>query len=64
MSRHFLRFGSTSGLFTSFFCGSLVNIKDAFSYVISVKHRLEPILIEGPSEFTSQVDEVVDVQVI
>ena len=46
-SRRFLRFGSTS------------NVKDASSYVISVKHRLEPILIEG---FTSKVDEVVDVE--
>ena len=29
------------------FCRSYVNVKDASSYVISVKHRLEPILIEG-----------------
>ena len=29
------------------FCGSQVNFKDAFNYVISVKHRMEPILIEG-----------------
>ena len=43
----FLRFGSTSGLFTSFFAKTKIDVKDASSYVISVKHRLEPILIEG-----------------
>ena len=44
MSRRFLCFVSTSELFTSFFAG--VNVVDASSYVISVKHHLKPVLIE------------------
>ena len=61
MSRRFLRFGSTSGLFSSFFAGAKLILKTPPVMLFPGNIVWSVFSLK---EFTSKVDEVVDVEAI